>query len=445
MTRNHRTLPRARLQAIALALAGLLPGAAHADYVFTTIEYPGASMTDVRGINNAGQIVGYARNATGTTFSFRYAGGVFSPLPAAPGGLTATAHGINDAGVIVGSAQPADGSYTVGFILNGSTYTYFSYPGRIHTYARALDAAGRVTGYAEDAGGVNSLGFLHNPAVGSFTPIAPLSTGFVIAQGINTAGQIVGSETAVPGGARAFLREPSGAMSYFRIGGLPTRARGISNTGLITGFHQDAAGREAAFVGTSAGFQSLYVNTTDDTIGEAINDAGQISGLFIDTTDTWHGFIATPAAMPTGTTSSGAYTFGVDVVANVPIFIDPEVALGYQYATGTHDPAIATVRLPIGIGDNRYTLNVGGRRFDLAAGELFDFRTHGFARGVHRFRVTGIEGQAGLDPDNPYAFPTQLSFVADGRFTGTMQPLCEPPGKAAHSRAQAQALRRCLK
>ncbi|QSX79453.1 hypothetical protein [Agrilutibacter solisilvae] len=446
MTRICPTSPRLRLQAIALAAAALFAGAANAAYVFTTVEYPGASMTDVRGINNSGQIVGYARDGAGNVFSFRYAGGVFTALPPAPGGLTVTAHGINDSGVIVGSAQPADGSYTVGFVLNGSTYSYFSYPGRIHTYARAVDNAGRVTGYAEDASGVNNLGFLHNPAVGSFTAISVPGSMFLIAQGINTAGQVVGSEIgATPGGARAFLREPSGAMNFFRIGGGPTRARGISNSGLITGFHQDGTGREAAFVGTSAGFQSLYVNPTDDTIGEAINDAGQVSGLFIDSTDTWRGFIATPAAMPTGTTSSGAYTFSVDVVANVPIFIDPEVALGYQYDTGAGDPAITTVRLPIGIGDNRYTVQVGGHRFPVAAGELFDFRANGYGRGVHRFRVTGIEGQAGLDPDNPYAFPTQLSFIADGRFTGTMLPLCQPPGQAKHSPAQSRALKRCIK
>jgi probable HAF family extracellular repeat protein len=444
MTRNHRHPSHARLQLLALALAGLCAGAAHADYVFTTVEYPGASMTDVRGINNAGEIVGYARDSGGNAFSFRYAGGVFSRLPAAPGGLVVTAHGINDAGVIVGSARPADGSYSVGFILTGGTYSYFSYPGRIRTHARAIDNAGRVTGYAEDGAGLNNLGFLHNPSTGTFSAITA-SGGFAVAQGINSAGQVVGSESVtVPGGARAFLRQPSGAMSYFQIAGRPTRARGISNTGLITGFHNDGT-REAAFVGTSAGYQLLYVNPTDDTIGEAINDAGQISGLFIDSTGTWHGFIATPAAMPTGTTSWGAYTFSVDVVANVPVFIDPEVALGYQYVIGRDSPAIATVRLPIGIGDNRYTLQVGGHRYSVAAGELFDFRAHGYASGVRRFRVTGIEGQAGLDPDNPYAFPTQLSFVASGRFSGTMQPLCEPPGQARHSRAQAQALKRCAK
>ncbi|WP_460759203.1 hypothetical protein [Lysobacter fragariae] len=434
------------MRALALAALMLTAGAANADYVFTTVNYPGAVMTDVRGLNNAGEIVGYARDAAGTTFSFRYAGGVFTPLPPAPGGMVVTAHGINDAGVIIGSASPADNSYSVGFILNGTTYTYFSYPGRVFTYGRAIGNDGRVTGYAEDDSALNNRGFIYNPATSSFTPITVAGSRFIIAQGINNAGQVVGSETgAVPGAYRAFLRSPSGAMNFFQIGGSHTRARGISNTGLMTGFHYDAAGRVAAFVGTSAGYQSLYANATDDTYGEAINDSGQISGLFFGTApdDPWHGFIATNAAMPTGTTSGGAYIFGVDVVANVPIYIDPAVALGYEYRTGAGNPTIATARLPIGIGDNRYTVIVHGKRYDVAAGELFDFRTHGFPAGVERFRVSGIEGAAGLDPTDPYAFPTQLSFTASGRFTGTMQPLCEPPSKA--SPAQRRALLRCTK
>ncbi|HSN21655.1 MAG TPA: hypothetical protein VLS49_13315, partial [Usitatibacter sp.] len=135
-----------------------------------------------------------------------------------------------------------------------------------------------------------------------------------------------------------------------------------------------------------------------------------------------HGFIGTPAAMPTGTTSGGAYVFGVDVVPNVSIFIDPPVAMGYDYAIGEGDPRIATVQLPIGVGDSAYLLKVGGRKFVVTGGEWFDLRTHGFPHGVAQFRVGCIETGAALDPANPQAFPTGLTFVAAGRFTGTQKP-----------------------
>lgn len=55
----------------------------------------------------------------------------------------------------------------------------------------------------------------------------------------------------------------------------------------------------------------------------------------------------------------------------------------------------------------------GGNAFDFAAG------------GVGRFRVTGIETDAGLDPANTTAFITGLTFTGAGRFTGTQKPIVQ--------------------
>lgn len=419
---------------------------AHAEYVFTTINYPGATFTDVRGLNNAGEIVGYT-NLGG----FRYSAGTYSLLPPAPGGLQTSAHGINDDGLIIGSAQPADGSSSVGFILDGTTYAYFSYPGRTHTHARNINAAGVVTGYAVNLGASASglddnVGFIYDPVGMTFTDVVAPTGSFVIAQGINTAGQVTGSAIIPGAGRNGFLRATDGTMSYFKIDGAPTAARGINNNGLIGGWYYDSTSASInAFVGSSSGYQKLRAGPANDTYVQAINDSGQISGLFdeVGSPDfSPHGFIATPAALPTGTTSSGAYTFSVDVIANTGIFIDPEVTLGYEYETGMGDPQFATVRLPIGIGDNQYTLMVNGKTFPLAAGVLFDFREHGYTAGVSKFRVTDIESEAALDPTDPYAFPTQLTFNGSGRFTGTMQPLC--PRHALPSEAPTNAVRRAL-
>ncbi len=53
----------------------------------------------------------------------------------------------------------------------------------------------------------------------------------------------------------------------------------------------------------------------------------------------------------------------------------------------------------------------------------FDFLTNGFANGLTEFQIRGIETSALLDPNNPLAFVTGLTFVGDGTFTGTMTPL----------------------
>jgi len=54
----------------------------------------------------------------------------------------------------------------------------------------------------------------------------------------------------------------------------------------------------------------------------------------------------------------------------------------------------ATVRFPIGIGDSLYTVVVHGRSFGVAGGDVFDFRTHGFPKGVAQFRVHRISRPA---------------------------------------------------
>jgi hypothetical protein len=129
--------------------------------------------------------------------------------------------------------------------------------------------------------------------------------------------------------------------------------------------------------------------------------------------------------------------FSVQVIPNVPIFIDPVVAVGYDYRIGKRNPRIATVRLPIGIGDSLYRLKVGGRKYIVAGGELFDFRAHGHRKGVEKFRVDCIEVDAMLDPANPQAFPTELTFMGAGMFTGTQKPLTRDSDRGDSRRCRA--------
>ncbi len=411
---------KALLVTLAVAVASFLPAAASATYVYNTITYPGAVFTDVRGLNNDGQIVGYASLDGVNFFAFSYDGGVYAALPATV--FPVSAHGINDSGVIVGSANAGVGPVQ-GFLFNAGSYAFFSRPGWENTWGRMINDAGLITGYSTDALGGTTAGFIYDPFTSTYTDISPAGSLFTIAQGINAAGQVVGSAILPGSGANAFLREPDGTITLFQIGSAPTRARGINDTGLITGF-MNVGPVVQGFVGNSGGFQTLMFPGADGTFPEAINNAGQVAGLYHTGGGTvTRGFIATPASMPTGTTAGGAYTFSVAVIPNFPIFIDPPVAVGYDYATGRGDPNFATVRLPIGIGDSLYRVKAQGRKFTLAGGQLLDFRANGFPDGVDAFRVSCIDVDAMLDPADPEAFPTELTFVAAGQFTGTMKPL----------------------
>ena len=133
---------------------------------------------------------------------------------------------------------------------------------------------------------------------------------------------------------------------------------------------------------------------------------------------------------------NGAFKFDMAVQAGQTYYIDPEVAVGYDYAIGIGNPNFRSVVLPTGIGDNLFdvfTLDGLGQWMlaadDLMAGQVFDFG----AAGVGRFRVLGIEVAAALDPKSTTAFVTGLTFTGNGTFSGTQTPITvnitvpEPP------------------
>lgn len=132
-----------------------------------------------------------------------------------------------------------------------------------------------------------------------------------------------------------------------------------------------------------------------------------------------------PTVDPTGSPAGGpVYTFNVsDIAAGEVIFIDPDVAIGYDYEVGADDPNFASVLLPE-VGDDLFDLYLwDGSQFVheaiIAAGTEHHFPDGG----VDRFRILGIETAAGLDPNDPTAFVTGLTFVSAGQFTGSMTPI----------------------
>ena len=97
--------------------------------------------------------------------------------------------------------------------------------------------------------------------------------------------------------------------------------------------------------------------------------------------------------------SQGIFHFDLDVTSDTRVFIDPLVAVGYDYVKGANDPNFASVLLPE-VGDDLFNLflfNGTDWVFHqvLQAGTEYLFGQSG----VPRFRISGIEASAGLDPE----------------------------------------------
>lgn len=117
--------------------------------------------------------------------------------------------------------------------------------------------------------------------------------------------------------------------------------------------------------------------------------------------------------MPVVSVAGWQFDFNVDL--NQRIFIDPEIAIGYDYIVDS-GPNFQTVLLPDDIGDGMYDLWLWdglGYIFEttIQGGIAYDFGIGG----VDRFRILGIEESAGLDPTDTSAFVTGLTFASAGQ------------------------------
>ncbi len=434
-------------RAVVVAAAIVFSAGVQASYVVTPFDLPGSLESDIWGINDAGYLVGSAGDGQ-TGFGYVYGGGKVVRLDGPAGSLGAGATGISAAGAVVGSWtdstrprqeviydwDPVTGTQiprtvTVyaqrGFVWQAGSYTAIDVPfaGALDTTARAISPDGRyVSGTYNDASSTFNS-FVLDTKTGAYTDL-PAVQGYNIAQGINSAGQMVGDRTTRSQGYIMDLA--TGNRTDFSFSGVTRLApRAINDRGQMAGWLSDAAGTHA-WIGNASGYQKIDAPAawgSGALIGEGLNNHGQVVGPWDDAARNTHGFIATPAVDPVDTSVAGVYTFSTAVVADVPIFIDPKVAVGYDYQIGAGDPLFKTVSLPAGVGGGNFEIVVGGQTFAVGGNQIFDFTANGFAQGVAEFKVTGIEPSAMLEPNDYTAFVTRLTFMGNGMFTGSQTAL----------------------
>ena len=277
------------LMALGLLVGGAEP--AKADYIFTTLDVPGSTLTQAYGINDSGQVVGLYEDTRGL-HGFLFSGGAYTSLDV-PGPNWTQPNGINASGEIVGWYN---GVQNHGFLLNGGNYTTLDVPGAIFTIATGINNAGQVVGTWGN--GQRTFPFLLSGITyTTFNTPGSYASG---AYGINNAGQIVGyNQTTGDLRTHGFLLS-GGGTNYTSIdvpGAYNTETTGINDFGQIVGFY-DQNGIEHGFLMSNGSYATLDVLGATSTQVWGINDLGDIVGNYTDASGNEHGFLATPAVAP---------------------------------------------------------------------------------------------------------------------------------------------------
>ena len=227
------------------------------------------------GLNNRGQAVGVAENATldpscatpgleGRPVIWEK--GAVQELPTFPGDEDGTALSINDRGQVVGVSTDCGALPTIFHAVlwrNGTVIDLGSLGGTLNNVAQGINNAGQVVGFSDLPGDTSSHAFLWTDRdgmrdLGTFGGL-PTSLAF----GINEEGQVVGMSCDVSFDCSAFLWQ-DGAMTE-----LNTLLPQGSPWNLIVGTSINARGEIVGVGDTGNGFHAVLLTPCDQQHADA--------------------------------------------------------------------------------------------------------------------------------------------------------------------------------
>ncbi|HEX8146655.1 MAG TPA: hypothetical protein VF591_05715 [Pyrinomonadaceae bacterium] len=280
-----------RVHAFNLLLAALFAAGCAAPRAFAQSP-PRYTVTDLgpftpRGVNEMGQAAGSAI-IDSRQYAVLYDGTLKTINP--PGSYAAAAWGVNNRGQVVGWASFCDvvdgncvNSWTRAFLYDAGKFTVLGTLGGRDSFGGDINDAGLAVGYSATAGPAPNIsgetqafasggGALEN--IG-----AKLGVGGSLAFGVNSVGQVAGHFGDRNGSGGFLYDSRDGTFSLFKLNGFPDDVNDLGQiVGGLSG-NDDGSGR--AFLYEGGAVKDLGTLRASHTFSRAwaVNNSGQIVGL----------------------------------------------------------------------------------------------------------------------------------------------------------------------
>ena len=286
---------------------------------------PGHEEGYAHGINDLGQVVGYTQLDGGyQSQAFLYTDGVGLTGLGSLDGFESKAFGINNLGEVVGASCVSDKYHQHAFLYNELTgmEDIGMLPGHTVSSAYDINDRGQIVGLSALYGNTNYRAFLYSEDTKEMIDLGTLGGNSSVANAINNSGVVVGNSRTADGYEHAFMySEDLGMIDLGTVGDYKESfALGINDSGQIVGYLLDRANRnyEEMFLysdGVMMVIQDLMPDEPDWYLARAtaINNSGQITGWGVgneplNITYTHLSYILTPTNGPPTADAGGPYS-----------------------------------------------------------------------------------------------------------------------------------------
>lgn len=287
------------LLSLFVVLSFVIQPASAQRYTVTDLGTLGGGSSRATGINNYGQVVGWANTPNGFQRAFLYTNGSMQNLSL--GGASSVANGINDNGQVVGQSEYVNGFGIKHAFLysssNGAMLDLFASSGNLingYSSAEAINNNGEIVGWHFRGVEVHqafkySAGVLHD-----LVTLTGSGPGFNGSKGINDVGEVVGYSWASvdPIVSHAFLHVDGAARDLGTLGGSFSIAVGINLTRQIVGWSNTTNNVSThATLWQNDMVRDLGTLGGDYSYANSINVGGQVVGSSSRADATYRAFV----------------------------------------------------------------------------------------------------------------------------------------------------------